>query len=126
MKRTFALMAGVGLLAMAGVAVADEPVVLSETALDKVTAAGTVEFDTNIFKFVQIEKNVELTVFKVVDADVDVDGRLATAEASADALGFDALAETDTFAQVDETGAFAFSESLAATDDFAGGGGGGG
>ena len=123
MKRTFALLAGAGLLAMAGVANADEPVILSEASLDKVTAAGLVEFNTNVIKFVQIDKDVELTVFKTVDADVNVDGRLATAEASADALGFDALAETDTFAQVDETGAFAFSESLAATDDFTGGGG---
>ena len=120
MKRTLALLAGAGLLAMAGVANADEPFVLSETALDSVTAAGTVEFNTNIFKLVEITKNVDLTVFKEVDADVDIDGRLATAEASADALGFDALAETDTFAQVDEFGAYAFSESLAATDNFAG------
>ena len=117
MKRTFALLAGAGLLTLASVASADEPVVLSETALDKVTAAGTVEFNTNVFKFVEITKDVELTVMKMVDADVDIDGRLATAEASADALGIDALAETDTFAQVDSTGAFAFSESLAATDD---------
>lgn len=124
MKRTLALLAGAGLLAMAGVASADEPIVLSETALDKVTAAGTVEFNTTIFKFVDIDKTVDLTVVKDVDADVDIDGRLATAEASADALGFDALAETDTFAQVDFSGAFAFSESLAATDDFTGGGGG--
>ena len=123
MKRTLALLAGAGLLTMAGVANADEPFVLSETALDKVTAAGTVEFDTNIFKFVDINKDVELTVFKDVDADVDIEGRLATAEASADALGFNALAETDTFAQVDEFGAYAFSESLAATDNFTGGGG---
>ena len=123
MKKVFALLAGAGLLAMAGVASADEPIILSEASLDKVTAAGLVEFNTNVVKFVQIDKDVELTVFKTVDADVNVDGRLATAEASADALGFDALAETDTFAQVDEFGAFAFSESLAATDDFAGGGG---
>ncbi len=120
MKRTLALLAGVGLLAMAGAANADEPIVLSETALDKVTAAGMVEFDTIILKNVNIEKFVFLDVDKDVDANVNIDGRLATAEASADALGFDALAETDTFAQVDEFGAFAFSESLAATDDFAG------
>ena len=120
MKRTLALLAGAGLLAMAGAANADEPIVLSETALDKVTAAGTVVFNTNILKNVNIEKFVFLDVDKDVDADVNIDGRLATAEASADALGFDALAETDTFAQVDVTGAFAFSESLAATDDFAG------
>ena len=75
---------------------------------------GQVNFNTDIDKNVEITKSVFLNVFKEVDADVDIDGRLATAEASADALGDDALAETDTFAQVDDSGAFAFSESLAA------------
>ena len=117
MKRTLSLFAGASLLAFAGVAIADEPVVLSESTLDTVTAGGTVDFDTNIVKNVNINKTVFLEVDKDVDAFVNIDGRLATAEASADALGFDALAETDTFAQVDSTGAFAFSESLAATDD---------
>ncbi|WP_420347704.1 hypothetical protein [Pelagibius sp.] len=126
MKRIFALLAGASLFALAGTASADEPMVLSETVLDSVTAAGTVEFETLIFKFVDIDKDVELTVFKTVDAEVNIEGRLATAEASADALGEDALAETDTFAQVDDSGAFAFSESLAATDDNGGGTGGGG
>lgn len=75
---------------------------------------GQVTFNTDIEKTVDIFKTVTLDVFKTVDADVDIEGRLATAEASADALGEDALAETDTFAQVDDSGAFAFSESLAA------------
>ncbi|HIC79356.1 MAG TPA: hypothetical protein EYH07_16090 [Kiloniellaceae bacterium] len=117
MTKTLSLLAGASLLALSGVASADEPVVLGEAALDSVTAAGTVNFNTNIVKNVEIFKTVNLDVEKDVDAFVFIDGRLATAEASADALGFDALAETDTFAQVDETGAFAFSESLAATDD---------
>ena len=117
MSKLLSLLAGASLLALSGVASADEPVVLGEAALDSVTAAGTVEFDTDILKNVNINKIVFLDVDKDVDAFVDIDGRLATAEASADALGFDALAETDTFAQVDETGAFAFSESLAAVDN---------
>ena len=126
MSKMLSLLAGASLLALSSVASADEPVVLSDAVLDGVTAAGFVDFNTNVIKNVEIFKTVTLDVDKDVDAFVDIDGRLATAEASADALGFDALAETDTFAQVDETGAFAFSESLAATDDFAGGGGGGG
>ena len=117
MSKMLSLLAGASLLALSGVASADEPVVLGVAALDSVTAAGTVEFDTDILKNVNINKVVFLDVDKDVDAFVDIDGRLATAEASADALGFDALAETDTFAQVDETGAFAFSESLAAVDN---------
>ncbi|NIA72358.1 hypothetical protein HBA54_27595 [Pelagibius litoralis] len=117
MSKILSLMAGASLLALSGVATAEEPVVLGESALDSVTAAGTVNFNTNIVKTVDIFKTVFLDVDKDVDAQVFIDGRLATAEASADALGFDALAETDTFAQVDETGAFAFSESLAAVDN---------
>ena len=117
MIKTLSLLAGASLLALSTAAAAEEPVVLSEAALDSVTAAGVVEFNTDIFKNVDITKTVFLEVDKDVDAVVFIDGRLATAEASADALGEDALAETDTFAQVDDTGAFAFSESLAATDD---------
>ena len=122
MSKMLSLLAGASLLALSSVASADEPVVLSDAVLDGVTAAGVVDFNTNVIKFVDIDKTVDLTVVKNVDADVDIDGRLATAEASADALGFDALAETDTFAQVDEFGAFAFSESLAATEGLAGNG----
>ena len=121
MKRMLTLLAGASLLALSGVASADEPVVLDGTALDSVTAAGAVNFNTNVVKTVEIFKTVNLEVDKDVDAFVDIEGRLATAEASADALGVDALAETDTFAQVDGSGAFAFSESLAATDDNGGG-----
>jgi len=117
MSKMLSLLAGASLLALSSVASADEPVVLSDAVLDGVTAAGFVDFNTNVIKNVEIFKTVTLDVDKDVDAFVDIDGRLATAEASADALGFDALAETDTFAQVDETGAFAFSESLAATDN---------
>ena len=122
MSKMLSLLAGASLLALSSAASADEPAVLSDAALDSVTAAGMVDFNTNVIKFVDIDKTVDLTVVKNVDADVDIDGRLATAEASADALGFDALAETDTFAQVDEFGAFAFSESLAATESLAGNG----
>lgn len=48
---------------------------------------GQVNFDTDINKDVDITKTVFLDVFKTVDAEVDIDGRLATAEASADAIG---------------------------------------
>ena len=125
MNKILSLAAGASLLTLSSIASADGPVVLSETALDAVTAAGTVNFNTNIIKNVEIVKFVNLDVDKDVDAQVFINGRLATAEASADALGVDALAETDTFAQVDDTGAFAFSESLAAVDNIFNGGTGG-
>ncbi|MEO1091627.1 MAG: hypothetical protein AAFX81_13410 [Pseudomonadota bacterium] len=79
---------------------------------------GIVTFDTNVLKTVDIEKMVDLTVNKVVNSSVNLEGSLATAEASADAIEFENnLAETDTFAQVSSLGAFSFSESLAAGND---------
>jgi hypothetical protein len=82
---------------------------------------GNVFFNTDVTKTVDITKTVDLTVTKDVFSFVDLTGNLATAEASADAVGENAaglLAETDTFAQVTEFGAFSFSESLAAFDPF--------
>ena len=84
---------------------------------------GNVFFNTQIDKDVDIDKNVNLNVNKDVFSTVDLQGNLATAEASADAIDPNGnaeglLAETDTFAQVTEDGAFSFSEALAAYDFF--------
>lgn len=103
-----------------------EPFTLDEGQMDSVTAAGSVNFDTNVVKLVDIDKTVDLVVNKNVVSTVDIDGNLATAEASADSIDFENnLAETDTFAQVSSLGAFSFSEALAAGENGAGGGGGG-
>jgi hypothetical protein len=48
---------------------------------------GLVNFDTNVTKNVAITKSVNLTVDKVVTSAVDIQGCLATAEASADSTG---------------------------------------
>ena len=80
---------------------------------------GNVFFNTDVNKDVTITKDVNLLVTKDVFSTVDLTGCLATAEASADAIGVDAsglLAETDTFAQCTDEGAFSFSEALAASD----------
>ena len=88
---------------------------LDDAAMDKVTAAGFVEFNTNVTKTVTINKDVFVDVVKNVATNVDLDGSLASAEASADATGFDFnIAETETFAQVTDSGAFSFSDALAA------------
>jgi hypothetical protein len=79
---------------------------------------GMVNFATNVVKTVEIDKTVDLNVNKNVTSFVDIQGCLATAEGSADALGPNALAEVDTFAQCDDSGAYAFAESLAASSDF--------
>jgi hypothetical protein len=48
---------------------------------------GTVNFDTNVEKTVEIAKTVTLDVNKEVTSFVTIAGNLATAEASADAVG---------------------------------------
>jgi hypothetical protein len=107
--------ATVASLVCSSAATAGEAFTLTSYQLDKVTAAGTVNFNTQVTKNVTITKNVNLTVNKNVTSTVNVTGNLATAEASADSVGFaNNLAETDTFAQVQPGGAFSFSESLAA------------
>ena len=91
---------------------------LDAASMDSVTAGGTVAFETNVVKNVDINKNVELNVNKNVNSAVAITGNLATAEGSADSVGFfNNLAETDTFAQVQPGGAFSFSELLAAGND---------
>ncbi|MEO1091629.1 MAG: hypothetical protein AAFX81_13420 [Pseudomonadota bacterium] len=127
MTKTLTGLAAASFLALSGNALAGEPLVLGAGDLDGITAAGMVDFDTNVVKFVDIDKTVDLVVNKTVDSTVTITGYLATAEASADAIDFsNNLAETDSFAQVSSLGAFSFSEALAAGDNGGGGGGGGG
>jgi len=93
--------------------------VLDDASMDKVTAAGNVTFVTDIDKTVDIIKNVNYFITKNVATNVDLDGSLASAEASADSTGWDYnLAETETFAQVTTDGAFSFSDALAAGNFF--------
>ena len=115
--RTFSLITAVT-FGLSGAAFADEPVILGAAQLDTVTASGTVTFLTDVNKVVTIDKTVNLNVDKQVTSNVELNGTLATAEASADAIEFqNNLAEVDTFAQVQPGGAFAFAESLAAGSD---------
>ena len=111
----FSAVATVASLFCSTAAMAGDAFTLSERQLDNVTAAGNVNFNTQVQKNVNITKTVNLNVVKNVNSSVSVSGNLATAEASADSVGFtNNLAETDTFAQVQPGGAFSFSESLAA------------
>jgi hypothetical protein len=126
MNTRSALFAGAATLMTAlNPAFAGQPVVLGAADLDSVTAAGNVNFNTQVTKNVNIFKTVNLNVNKFVTSQVNINGFLATAEASADAAnngGNNGLAEVDTFAQVTNSGAFAFAESLAALRNAAGGG----
>ena len=117
-KSTIALLAGVSMLALSTAAYAGDPIALSDTDMDSVTAAGTFTYVVDIDKQVNINVDVTLDVNKFVESIVNVTGYLAVAEAAADAWGEDGLAETETFAQVmqEEGFAEAFSMSLAATN----------
>ena len=111
MKKTLTAIAGASMVALSAAAFADQPVVLSEQALDGVTAAGFFSYDLDIVKVVTVDKNINLNVFKNVGVFVDVNGVLADAEAAADCFGFNCLAETETLAQVDTTAGFNFAEA---------------
>ena len=55
---------------------------------------------TQVTKVVDIDKTVNIDVIKNVATNVDLDGSLASAEASADSTGWDYnIAETETFAR---------------------------
>jgi hypothetical protein len=93
--------------------------VMDNASMSKVSAAGLVDFDTIITKNVDINKTVTYQIEKNVATNVDLDGSLASAEASADSVGWDYnIAETETFAQVTDSGAFSFSDALAAGNFF--------
>jgi hypothetical protein len=114
MKRVFAAACAATCVAFSA-AYADGAFLLDDASMDKVTAAGEIFFNTQVTKLVDIDKTVNVDVIKNVETNVDLDGSLASAEASADATGFDYnIAETETFAQVTTTGAFSFSDALAA------------
>ncbi|MEO1680379.1 MAG: hypothetical protein AAFU80_19720 [Pseudomonadota bacterium] len=102
--------------AFATAAVAGEPFVLDDAAMDSVTAAGVVDFDTVVTKTVAIDVDVNVDIVKNVATSVSLTGNLATAEASADGIdGIANLAETETFAQTSSLGAFSFSQAVAAS-----------
>ena len=70
----------------------------------------------NIVKEVNLNKTINLDIFKEVNVNVDNPDQLATAEADAEAFGSNALAEADVYTFVTESEAFAYSESTAALD----------
>lgn len=114
--RKLALITGAALLASVGAAQA-ESMVLNEEQLDQVSAGGFVYFTTDVYKDVDIKVNEYIDIYKDVDAHVHIKGNLATAQASADAIGYNTLSETSTFAQaVEGYLSQSYSESIAGTD----------
>jgi len=114
--KTLSLLTGASLLVLSGAALADEPMTLSAAQLDGVSAAGGVNFDSNVDKDVDIDVDVTVDIDKDVDVDIDVDDNSAFAEASADAFGENTLAETEAFAQTTDWSSEAFSSAIAVTD----------
>ena len=108
-------------LSLATAAEAGDLLVLDDAGLDGVTAAGFVAFETDVLKTVDLAVTIDFIKTVAVFSVVDVFGLFATAEASADCVFYsNCLAETETFAQVAENAAYAFSLSTAAADPFGG------
>jgi hypothetical protein len=129
------LMAGVSLLAFASVATAGEPVTLTDTQMDGVTAGLGVTFNSEVNLTKTINKTI--TLFKTVDIlqAVNLTGVVADAEAVGDVRFPNANdgVNVETFAEVQiEIGvnglnsAEAFSQALAAYVPAVVNGGGGG
>ena len=68
--------------------------------------------DVNVIKNIDFNKVVTKDIFKTVFANVDNPDVLAEAEADAEAFGPNALAQTDTFAYVNQTGGTSVSEDV--------------
>ena len=108
------LLAGLALLAGVGVANAQEPLRLSETSMDGVTAGTYSPF--NFYKYVDTNVEHKLDVYKDVDSKVWVYGQLADAEAGAACYAPNCLTETLTVTNTGWGGpTTSYSESLSAT-----------
>jgi hypothetical protein len=94
-----ALAAGALLVGGGGVANA-EPVALTDSQMDNVTAGVGFSSTTNIFKFVNIEELIVQQKAAQFEVTTTVVGFSALAEAEADAEGPNADAQTFTFAEV--------------------------
>ena len=86
--------------------------VVEETGI---AGAGGTRFFTKIDKNVDIDVDVDVNVDKYVNAEVDLDGNLATSEGSADAFGKNTLTEVEVFAQTTSGSSESFGSALAAT-----------
>ncbi len=75
---------------------------------------GNVVFDIN--GNVNLNKNVDWQINKNVVANVEIEDKLATAQADAEAFGVFAFAETDAFATVNDEFASSYSEATAGLD----------
>jgi hypothetical protein len=78
--------------------------------------AGGGDIAFNIFKNVDLNKDVDLRIDKFVNINIDINNPAAFAEADAEAFGENPFAETDAFTYVTENEAFAYSQSSAALD----------
>ena len=77
-----------------------EPLVLTESHMDVVTAGVGFTSNTNITKFVQIQELIQEQKLALFNVFTEVEGFSAVAEAEADAEGPNADAQTFTFAEV--------------------------
>ena len=85
-----------------------------EPVNEEIVGAGGPKIYTDIWKDVHIDVDVNLDIKKNVKAYVNIYGNLATSEASADAYGYNSLAETETFTQATYYSSEAFSQSTSA------------
>ena len=104
-SKFLSLITGVSALALAGAAFAAEPVQLSDTQMDEVTAGRYTNYVKN-FKRINVD----------IYTDVDLDDNYAQGDAVAEAYGNRTLAETFTYSKTTPWSSKAASSSTSATD----------
>ena len=108
------LLAAAAMVTSVGIAQADEPMRLSETSMDGVTA-GDIFSTADVTKYVDTFNNSYLNQYKNVYSNTDVRGRLADAEAIADCYAFNCLTETLTATDVTDYSSGSYSGSISAS-----------
>ncbi len=108
------LLAAAAMVTSVGIAQADEPMRLSESSMDGVTA-GSIYSTANITKYVDTYNDSYLNQYKNVYSSTYVQGQLADAEAIADCYSYNCLTETLTATNVSPYSTGSYSGSISAS-----------
>jgi len=118
MKKSFALIgAAVLTLAVGAVNAQEGPTVLTGAQMDNISAAGGVNFRTNIYRNFRSDQYVSNVHENVTLSAAYIIGNVALADAEADAFGRDTFTQTFTGAQVNQGySSESYSKSVSATN----------
>jgi len=106
---------GAALLLSGSIAIADDPMVLSSSQMDSVTAGGGVHFNSNRNDRFNVDRNIYESKYADYHVSTHVTNNSAAADATADAFGRNTDAQTFTYGQTTNHSSEAASTSIALT-----------